>query len=247
MSDLEIAVEALPGQGAVLVYPVGLLTMRNRRRLRTAVLKCLAECPTAVVVDLSDCELVDQLAAAVFVAVRREAAAGPVINVLLCGATGSMAERIKALDPGQPVYPTRHEAVLAIDRAPVVADWRRERFPVAPESTSLAGCLVADACADWNLADLIHPARSVMFELVHAAYVCSPEELRIIVSQRPGGLLLSVRSHVPAGHWDDCALDREPQRGGAKLPTTRTATVTYYRTVIVSDHLNWAYLSFGMA
>jgi anti-anti-sigma regulatory factor len=243
MNDLEITVEAVPGQGAVLVYPVGLLTMRNRRRLRTAVLKCLADCPTAVVVELSDCELVDQLAAAVFVAVRREAAAGPAIKVLLCGATGTMAERIKALDHGQPMYSTRREAVEAIDRAPIVADWRRERFPVAPESTSLAGCLVADACADWNLPDLIHPARSVMFELVHAAYVCSPEELRIIVSQRSGGLLLSVRSHVPAGHWDDCTLDREPQRGRSTLPTMQQVTVTYYRTVIVSDHLNWAHLS----
>jgi anti-anti-sigma regulatory factor len=247
MNDLEIAVESVPGQGAVLVYPVGLLTTRNRRRLRTAVLKCLADCPTAVVVDLSDCELVDQLAAAVFVAVRREAAAGPAINVLLCGASGAMADRIKALDPGQPMYRTRREAVDAIDRVPVVTNWRRERLPVAPESTSLAGCLVADACADWHLPDLIHPARSVMFELVQAAYVCSPEELRIIVSHRPGRLLLSVRSHVPAGHWDDCALDRQAQRGSTRLPTTQPVAVTYYRTVIVSDHLNWAHLSIGMA
>jgi anti-anti-sigma regulatory factor len=243
MSDLEIAVEALPDQGAALVYPVGLLTMRNRRRLRTAVLKCLADCPTAVVLDLSDCSLVDQLAAAVFVAIRREAAAGPAINVLLCGASGAMAERIKALDPVQPMYATRDDAIDAIGRAPVVAAWRRQRFPVAPESTSLAGCMVADACADWQLPDLIHPARSVMFELVHAAYVCSPEELRIIVSQRPGSLLLSVRSHVPAGHWDDCALDREPQRGSETLTKTQPVTVNYYRTVILSDHLNWAHLS----
>jgi anti-anti-sigma regulatory factor len=245
MSDLEIAVEAVPDQGAALVYPVGLLTMRNRRRLRTAVLKCLADCPTAVVLDLSDCELVDQLAAAVFVAIRREAAAGPAINVLLCGASGAMAQRIKALDPAQPMYATRREAIDAIGHAPAVAAWRRERFPVAPESTSLAGCLVADACADWNLPDLIHPARSVMFELVHAAYVCSPEELRVIVSQRSDGLLLSVRSHVPAGHWDDCELDREPQRDSETMTKTRPVRVSYYRTVIMSDHLNWAHLSVG--
>jgi anti-anti-sigma regulatory factor len=219
--------------------------MHNRHRLRSAVLKCLAECPTAVVVDLSDCELADRLAAAVFVAVRREAAAGPAINVLLCGATGAMAERIEALDPGQSAEQTRQEAIDAIDRGLAVATWRRERFSAAPEATSLAGCLVADACIDWNLPDLIHPARAVMFDLVHDAYVCTPTELRVIVSQRPSGLVLSVRSHTPAGHWDDCALDREPKHRTTFLATAHRAT--YYRTVIASDHLNWALVSIGTA
>jgi anti-anti-sigma regulatory factor len=219
--------------------------MRNRHRLRSTVLKCLADCPTAVVVDLSDCELADRLAAAVFVAVRREAAAGPAINVLLCGATGAMAERIEALDPGQSAGQTRQEAIGAIDRGLAVTTWRRERFAVAPEATSLAGCLVADACVDWNLPDLVHPARAVMFDLVHDAYVCSPTELRVIVSQRPGGLVLSVRSHTPAGHWDDCALDRDPMHRSTTLSSTQM--VTYYRTVIASDHLNWALVSTGTA
>jgi hypothetical protein len=219
--------------------------MRNRRRLRSAVLKCLADCPTAVLVDLSDCHLADQLAAAVFVTVRREAAVGPAINVLLCGASGDLRDRIMALDPSQPSYQTRREAIDAIRGGPVVGSWRRQRLPVAPESTSLAGCLVADACIDWNLPDLIHPARAVMFDLVRAAYVCSPVELRVIVAQRLNGLLLSVRSHVLAGHWSDCELDREPQRRTAVLPTAQT--VTYYETVIASDHLNWALIATGTA
>jgi hypothetical protein len=215
--------------------------MRNRHRLRSTVLKCLADCPTAVVVDLSDCELADRLAAAVFVAVRREAAAGPAINVLLCGATGAMAERIEALAPGQRADQTRPDAVNAIDQGLTVATWRRGRFSAAPEATSLAGCLVADACVDWNLPDLIHPARGVMFDLVHAAYVCSPTELRVIVSKRLGSLVLSVRSHLPDGHRDDCALGREPQHRTTILATTHM--VTYYRTVIASHHLNWALVS----
>jgi anti-anti-sigma regulatory factor len=245
MTPLQISVESIPDHGALLVHPVGSLTLHNRHRLRSAVLKCLADCPTAVVVDLSDCEFADRLAAAVFVAIRREAAAGPAINVLLCGASGTMAERIEALDPGQSADQTRPEAIGAIDRGLAVATWRRARFPVAPESTSLAGCLVADACTDWNLPDLLHPARAVMFDLVHDAYVCSPTELRVIVSRRPAGLVLSVRSHTPDGHWDDCALDRQPQHRTATLASTRK--VTYYRTVIASDHLNWALVSAGPA
>jgi anti-anti-sigma regulatory factor len=241
VSDLEIAVEPVPDQGALLIRPVGSLTMRNRRRLRSAVLKCLAGCPTAVVVDLSDCRLADRLAAAVFVAVRREAAAGPAINVLLCGAEGELRARIAALDPRQPSYRTRAEAIAAIRGGPAVAGWRRQRFPVAPDSTSLAGCLIADACVDWNLPDFVHPARAVMFDLVRSASVCSPAELSVIVSQRRSGLLLSVRSHLPGGHWDRCV--GTPRQRTATLASTRS--VTYYETVIASDHLNWALMSTG--
>jgi anti-anti-sigma regulatory factor len=241
MNDLRIAVESMPEPGALLVHPVGSLTMRNRRSLRSAVLKCLAECPTAVVIDLSDCELTDVLAAALFIALRREAAAGPGINVLLCGATGTLASRIEALEPSQFRFRTRDEAVQAIGQGPPVPTWRRARFPCVPESTSLAGCLVADACIEWDLPAFIHPARTVMFTLIHDAFVCSPSELRVIVSQRPAGLVLSVRSHIPAGHWDDCAVGRKPQHHTTTVGAT--FRVTYYRTVIATDHLNWALVS----
>jgi anti-anti-sigma regulatory factor len=235
----------MPDHGAFLVRPMGALTMGNRHRLRSAVLKCLAECPAAVVIDLSECELADRLAAAVFVALRREAAAGAAVNVLLCGASGAMAQRIQALAAGQPSYQTLQQAAAAIAQGPAVPTWRRERFAAAPESTSLAGCLVADACIDWRRPDLLHPARAVMFDLIHDSYLCAPSELRIIVSQRPGALALSVRSHVPDGHFDACALDREPQRRTFTLPTTQQ--VTYYRTATVTDHLNWALISTGTA
>lgn len=234
--------ESIPGQEALLIRPVGSLTMRNRRRLRSSVLKCLADCPTAVIVDLSECRLADLLAAAVFVAVRREAAAGPGINVLLCGASGELATRIMSLDPRQPSYETRRQAIDAIDSGPMVPSWRQQRLRVEPETASLAGCMIADACVDWHLPDLIYAARAVMFDLVRAAFVCSPAELRIIVSQRPTGLLLSIRAQVLAGHWSDCALDAEPQRRTDAIPPAQS--VTYYQTVIGNDHLNWALISY---
>jgi hypothetical protein len=242
VSDLEITVESVPGQEALLVRAVGSLTMRNRRRLRSSVLKCLADCPTAVVVDLSDCRLAELLAAAVFVAVRREAAVGPGINVLVYGASGALAERIKALDPTQPSYETRQQAIDAVECGPIVPSWRQQRLPVEPETASLAGCLIADACVDWHLPDLVYAARAVMFDLVRAAFVCSPAELRIIVSQRPTGILMSIRAQVLAGHWSDCAPDAEPQHRTTAIQPAQT--VTYYQTVIGNDHLNWALMSY---
>lgn len=238
MTNLEIAVEFVPANGALLVRPTGQLTVRNRHRLRAAVMKCLADCPSAVVVDLARCQLVDRLAAAVFVAMRREAAVGPAINVLVAGADPTLAERITALDPRQPMFATAEQALRAISHGPAVATWRRGRFPAVPEATSLAGCLVADACVDWLRPDLTHLARLVMFDLVHDSYVCAPAELRVIVAMRSTGLVLSVRAHTPVGHTDHCALDREPRHRAATPPVP--STVTYYRTATASDHLNWA-------
>jgi anti-anti-sigma regulatory factor len=241
MRDLLITVEPLPEQGVLVVRPVGRLTLSNRHSLRSAVLKCLSECPAAVVVDVSDCVLADRLAVVVFVALRVEAATGPGIAVLLCGARGVMGERIEALTVGHISYPTLTVALSAIGRGPQAPSWRRERFLTTPESVSLAGCMITDACVDWGRPDLVHPARAVMFELIHDAFVCAPSELRVIMSQRPGCLALSVRSPVPQGHWEVCALDRDPHHRHVVLPTG--PAVTYYRTATSADHLNWALMS----
>lgn len=58
----------------------GVLTKSNRHHLHIAVLKCLTECPSAIIVDLTGLDLRDPVAAAVFVALRRRAAAGPGIR-----------------------------------------------------------------------------------------------------------------------------------------------------------------------
>jgi anti-anti-sigma regulatory factor len=249
MSDLVISVERLPAYGAMLVHPAGPLTWRNRHHLRLEVLKCFAECPTAVILDLSDTTLVDRVAAAMFVALNREAAAGPGITVLICGAAGDLARRLSALEPRRPLYPGRAAAVRAIGGAPEVVDWVDRRLPPEPESTSVAGCLIADACAAWRLPHMIHPARQVMFELVQAAYRCPPETLHVIASLREPQLVLSVRSRIPGPHGPDCAAipGRTPVRDAGTGLVERPPVAFSRHRLTASGHIGWAWLGTGTA
>jgi hypothetical protein len=237
VDDLVINVEPMLDRRAMLVRPVGLLTRRNRHHLRAAVLKCLAECPTAVVIDRVDLELVDGIAAAVFVALSREAAVGPGINLLQCRAGGFLARRLRELDPWQPRYPTLVEAIDAIDDAQAVRNWLYRQLPPGPESESIAGCLVADACAAWNVPHLIHDMRAVMYDLLRDAYRCPTTELHVIVSQRASNLLFSVRSHITR-HRVDCKAELESRR--RPDPFDAAGAAAYHHTVTVSDHIGWA-------
>jgi hypothetical protein len=219
------------------VRPVGLLTRKNRHHLRAVVLKCLAECPTAIVIDLAELDVVDGIAVAVFVAVGREAAAGPGISVLLCRPGGLLARRLRALDPWQPHYPTVAAAIDAVEHGPAAPNWLYRRLPPEPEAASLAGCLVADACAAWQLSPLIHLARNVMYGLLCDAYRCPTVELHVVVSQRRSGLLLGVRSRI-AKHRPGCSTGSDAHRHADSSGAAHTAT--YHHTVSTSDHIGWA-------
>ena len=243
MHELAIDMEPVPDHRVCLVRPVGVLTRRNRHRLRAVVLKCLAECPAAVVVDLTEVELVDGIAAAIFVALSREAATGPGISVLLCGARGFLARRLKALDPRQPQYPTVADAIDAIDRGHAVRNWIYKRLPAEPESASIAGCLVADACVAWQMPQFIYATRTVTFGLMRDAYRCPVTELHLVMSQRAEALLLSIRSRTTE-HFPDCVEERESPVTAASRVAAGSAgsAATYHHTITSSDHIGWALL-----
>jgi hypothetical protein len=81
----------------------------------------------------------------------------------------------------------------------------------SPESECIARCLVADACAEWGLPHLIHPARFVLFQLMLALRDCGPAEVRVAVDLRPRAVLLSVRTVVGDRHRPACqAPSRAP-------------------------------------
>src|SRR3954467_4999598 len=69
----------------------GLLDLRGTAGLRTALLKCLAEQPDALLVDAAGLELVDQTPLAVFMAVARQAARWPGTPLLICAPSPNVA------------------------------------------------------------------------------------------------------------------------------------------------------------
>ena len=55
----------------IVIKVVGLLSVTTVPRVRTTLLKCVAECPTAVIVDLSRCDYTSPAMLTVFPAVAR--------------------------------------------------------------------------------------------------------------------------------------------------------------------------------
>jgi anti-anti-sigma regulatory factor len=239
MDILILSVVPLVAHDAMLVRPRGALTCRNHQQLHGTVLNCLMDSPTAVIVDLSETDVVDPVAAEVIPTLRREAAAGPGVNLLVCGADPVLTERLHALDPDQPLYPTPAEAIDVIhDRVPAT-DWVHRRLPPEPASFSVAGCVVADTCSTWRLPHLIHPARAVVFDLLQCLDQCPAAAVHVIASRIPDQLRLSTYTELDNGHQPGCHPDRH---ANAQIVTVGAYTVIRHTMTTATRHLSWAAL-----
>lgn len=156
------------GDGAELVARLaGTMGMADASQVRTHLLKCLAEQPDVLLVDVADLTVEDPLALAVFTAVNRQAAWWPGIPVLYCGAAPS----VRALLTNG-----------AYRRLPVAASLDRARELVRADSHAvpfliddllpIAGAarqarnMATEACSRWDLPDLIAAASVIAGELV---------------------------------------------------------------------------------
>ena len=72
-----------------VVWAHGLLNMVTAPLMRTTLLKCPADCPSAVVVDMSQCQVVTPLTMTVFRATTKRATQ-PMPAVLLVDSTGAL-------------------------------------------------------------------------------------------------------------------------------------------------------------
>jgi anti-sigma regulatory factor (Ser/Thr protein kinase) len=186
---------------------VSLLTVRGQwdrplwQAASTALRKCLAEHPEAIIVDLS--ALTDQAGASAptWVAAQRTAAAmEPPVQVALCvPAHLPLADRMQRLGARRflPVYARVRQARVAIaGRLPLTERVVTTLAP-EPEAPSLARNLISDACLSWGLTKLLHPARLIMSELVTNAVEHARTPSTVLVTRRGAGLHLSVSDEVP--------------------------------------------------
>jgi len=151
IAELQIDVERLPDLGAFAVIVKGPLTVWNRHEVRRTVLKCLAEVPAAIIVDLHGVHLVDRIAAAGFVSMRHIAAStGPGVTLLLSGLDDVLlAQRVRALDRTQPIFQDLFEAVAAVREGPVGPRWLWRRLTPGLQAPVEAGVLIADRARTW--------------------------------------------------------------------------------------------------
>jgi hypothetical protein len=189
---------------------------RLGRDVHLGLRKCLAEHPSALIVDLHGLDDPYASSATLWMAVNR--AAGimqpPVRLVLAVPPAAPLAGRLRRLGAARflPVYPTVSEARTAVaGTAPLTDRLCLPGLPPEPLSASAARDLVGVACAAWQMSDLLMPARSIMSELADNAVEHAGTDLAAAVWRRGSGIHLSVHDGDPRLPR---LLDAPPGAGG---------------------------------
>lgn len=191
-TELDVDVRSL-GR-AVLVRLAGDLTTANVATVRNALLKCVAEEPSGVIVQLDRATVVTPLVLSVFGVVARKASAWPGLQVLLVAAPGRTRELLRrgAIDRFVPTFPLVTEAVRALRGVPV-RQVATLALPTAVGSPAAARAFTADTLAAWQVADLADDACLVVSELVENAILHGHSTARLRLELRRGLLTVAVR------------------------------------------------------
>ena len=181
----------------------GTLSLSDVAEVRLRLLKCLAEQPEALLIDLSRMSLADPLALSVFVAVRREAARWPGIPVLLCAPQPHTRHELgraayRSLPQFTTVEAARAQAGLERHTLSMLSD---ELLPISGAARQ-ARNVATDACVRWKLPDLLAPASLVASELVSNVVDHAHTMMTLRLTLRPRYLHIAV--------WDGAATEPVP-------------------------------------
>jgi anti-anti-sigma regulatory factor len=199
MPDATLACAVGHGYPVTAVRMSGQLDMATAVQVRTTLLKVLAGQPKAVLVDLADLEVVDDLAVLAFLTVARHAAAWPGCQIVLYGASAETQHAFDrmAITRLLAVCQDRTEALarLSVD-APVLSRFT-ERLPPVPEAAGLARRMVVEACQRWGVARLVESAEIVVTELVSNAVRHGRPPIELSLERRGRYLHIRVRDRSP--------------------------------------------------
>lgn len=184
---------------------VGVLDAKGAGAVRTALIKCLAEQPEAVLVDLSGMRLGEPSALSIFFAVARQAATWPAVPLVLCAPPADAADLLRrgAEDRPMPVLPTLSEAVRSLQLDHAAPSISEELLPVVGAGRR-ARELTTEACFQWDLPDLVGPACTVVTELVNNVVAHAHTMMTLRMAVRDRFLHIAVR--------DGSAAEPVPQR-----------------------------------
>lgn len=172
----------------------GPLTATTVARLRSVVLKCLADEPDALVVDLSRVGKFEDAALMVFPALARAAAAWPAVPLILHSTSPHLRDRLEALGV------TRTVSVVA-DEAAAQVQARHGRGPARvtedllgqPDALGRARHVVREVCRRHGWGQIEDHAETVAGELVANALRHGVRPASVTVSATPYHLHVAVR------------------------------------------------------
>ena len=176
----------------------GCLSLVTAPVMRAALLKCIAECPSAVVVDVTGCDSGSAAALTVFPAAAYGRAAQPTVPVLLCGPDRWFLRNGGLAALGTvPVYGTRVEALNAVEEARAAQRQVRLHCHHSVNAPRQAREAVSTACDDWDLGHLRSAAVLIISELVTNAIRHAGTDVDVEAMVRGTFLHLRVRDASP--------------------------------------------------
>ena len=180
------------GLGHIILH--GALDSTSAPTARSAILKCAAEHPLAVIVDLDRVDMVDKRVLLVLIAVARRLSDDQVAMLLVADPTTPNGLSVRRQLRGTiPVHGTRDGAVAATADAVPSPMRMHIHLPPLPTSPAIARSLVAYACDSWRLGDLADRARLIMSEVVSNAVLHARTDLDVTVLLRHNYLIIQVR------------------------------------------------------
>ena len=198
MATLTTTVRHDVSADVVFIKATGGLDLRTANVMRALLLRCRAECPTAIVVDITECSADAPAALTVFPSVARHQDAHPLVTILLCGVTSDFLRNGGSAALG--AIRTFRTCAEALSAAEYVRDGQQrvelhaQRSPIAP---GLARVAVGVACDRWDLDPLRVPALLIISELVTNAVLHADGEIDIEAVLRGDYLHMRVHDESP--------------------------------------------------
>jgi anti-anti-sigma factor len=199
MTSPELTVDVVRHGEATIVRLAGELGLRSVPQVRSALLKCLADEPSGVIVELDGTTVAAPVALGVFQTLARRAAEWPGVLLALAVREGPVRDLLRrsALDHVVPTFPSVAEALRSLGGRPP----RRHAevdLPADGTSAALARRFVTETCVAWHLAGLADDARVVASELVENAVRHGNSRALVRLELRRGVLTIAVRDDHPA-------------------------------------------------
>ncbi|XVV09854.1 ATP-binding protein [Actinoplanes sp. CA-131856] len=166
--------------GFIMVRLSGVLSRTTVTTIRAAIGKAAAECPAAVIVDLSGLHQSGPGHLTTFATASYQARETWGVPVLLHSADPGIARDLGAYRSFVALYENQDQALTAV-RA-YVPRWMRRCLTPVTSSARAARALVDEACTAWNLGAVWEDARLVVTELAANAILHAASEFEVVVS-----------------------------------------------------------------
>lgn len=180
--------------GLAVVDLRGCLDLRCTFQLRLTLLKCLADQPRALLVDLSAMELREPTALAVFTAVTSQAARWPGTPVLLCGPAPGIRQLLERRRYGRlSLHRSVRDAVREVSTGTAAVIAVSDMLLPVAGAVRYARDLATGACLSWDLPELIGPVSLVVSELVSNAVEHAGTMITLQITRRDRYVHVAVR------------------------------------------------------